>query len=169
MKTIILAVIGLFIYQGAFAQEPPALNQETMDKIKAARIALITERLELSPDQAERFWPIYREFSEERRGLREQMRDIRFQSKKEGLTDSEGKQLMEKAYQLKQRELNVEKKYADRLMKVISAQQLVSLRSAEQDFNRMIMRKIEQRQNQRMQREQMRQRRDERFQDGQRR
>ena len=33
-----------------------AQNREMMQKIEAAKIALITERLELTPEQAEKFW-----------------------------------------------------------------------------------------------------------------
>src|SRR5437879_9747223 len=39
------------------------------EKIKAARIGLITQRLGLTPEQAQKFWPIYNEFSQKRTEL----------------------------------------------------------------------------------------------------
>ena len=34
------------------------MNKKAMQQIEAARIGMITERLGLSPDQAQRFWPM---------------------------------------------------------------------------------------------------------------
>jgi hypothetical protein len=47
--------------------------------------------------------------------------------------------------ELKQRELDLEKDYSGRLMKIISAQQMLNLRKAEGDFQRMILQQVQQR------------------------
>ena len=49
-----------------------AQDKAAEQKIQAARIALITERLGLTPEQAEKFWPLYNEFSQKRKGLRQE-------------------------------------------------------------------------------------------------
>ena len=55
----------------------------------------------------------------------------------------------------KQRQLNLETKYSDRLMDVINTRQLMALKKAEDDFRAMIIRRIEQRKQQQLQRDQM--------------
>ena len=66
---IIFLIMALAVTLEGFGQ-----SREAMDRIRSARIALITERLGLSPEQAERFWPLYREFNEKRRGIRGEWR-----------------------------------------------------------------------------------------------
>ena len=64
----------------AFAQDdelPQPQDQKVRDKIEAARIAYITDQLQLTPAEAEKFWPIYREFADKRREIRRELRDAR--------------------------------------------------------------------------------------------
>ncbi len=136
-------------------------SQEAMAKIQSARIALITERLGLSPNQAERFWPLYREFNEKRRGIRTEMRSAREGVDSKSLSDEQGRELMTKALQMKQRELDLEKEYSQKMLNVISTRQVMSLRKAEDDFRRMLMQRLEQRQRDQERNQRMRQRREE--------
>jgi hypothetical protein len=53
---ILIIVPLLFLFQLSFGQD-----RDARQKIESARIALITERLGLTPEQAEKFWPIYNE------------------------------------------------------------------------------------------------------------
>jgi len=153
-KTLLTLVLGLVV-SVAFAQD-----KTPMQKIEAARIALITERLELSPEQAEKFWPIYREYADQRKALMSEMKNIRNEAARQNISEEEGRRLMDMAHQLKEKELNLDQQYSDRLMNVISARQMMSLRKAEEDFRKMLLRQIERRQEQRMTREQLRQRRE---------
>ncbi|MGF1636063.1 MAG: hypothetical protein ACFCUU_03250 [Cyclobacteriaceae bacterium] len=138
-----------------------AQDQEAMQKIESARIALITERLGLSPEQAERFWPLYREFTQKRMELRRELHETRRGADVSKLSEEESKIRMENSMAIKQRELNLEKEYAGRMLNVINNQQMLSLKKAEDDFRRMLMERIERQRSQQMQREQMRERREE--------
>ncbi len=62
-KNIWIAFLLVWLTSASFAQEEELQQQQTIDpkareKVEAARIALITNRLGLSPGQAEKFWPI---------------------------------------------------------------------------------------------------------------
>ena len=69
-------------------------RKEDRDKIEALRIAYITERLDLSPEQAQQFWPIYNvhqkkmeEYrNEERKKIYNELDDIASLSDKEAET-----------------------------------------------------------------------------------
>ena len=70
MKNILL--IGLIFFSiGAIAQEKIEMpvNSEVREKIAqnidALKIAYITKQLNLSPDEAQKFWPIYNNYSTE--------------------------------------------------------------------------------------------------------
>jgi len=148
-KIIFLSVMAI----SAFAQDedlPQPQDQKVRDKIEAARIAYITDQLQLTPGEAEKFWPIYREFAEKRRGIRQQMRAARTTNPAQ--TDQEA---VDQQFKMKQQELDLEKDYSGRLLKVISAQKLRSLPQAERKFRQMILDQIQRRQ---MQQERLRDR-----------
>jgi hypothetical protein len=135
-----------------------AQNKAAMRKIESARIALITERLGLSPAQAERFWPIYNEYSTQRRQIRNQWTEARKGVDPQTMTEQQSQQMMNLRFEVKQKELNLEKDYAKRLRKVISSQQILSLRNAEDDFKRMLLQRIEQRRRQQLNQDRIKQR-----------
>jgi hypothetical protein len=160
MKKLIPFLISLLFMIPAFAQETETeevpIDPKAKDKINAARAAYITERLDLTPEEAEKFWPVYREFVKERQALRQQYRD----AKKKG-TDE--KELIELDLKIKQQELDLEKDYSGRLQKIISAQKLMQLRQAEGDFRRILIRQIQTQRIRQERREEMLERQQERI------
>lgn len=125
---------------GLFAQ-----NGDAREKIESAKIALITERLGLSPDQAEKFWPVYREYTLQREEVRKEFISARRQLDGDKLSEEQSQKLLQMGMQLKERELNIDRNYSERLTKVISSRQMLELRKAEQDFKRMLLDRLQQR------------------------
>lgn len=143
-------MIAMWLVSGwAWAQDPTAeptlQDPQVQEKIKNLRIAYISDKLGLTPEQAERFWPVYREFSDKRRDLRQEFVEARKQINTENPDPAKQEELVKLGLNLKQRELDLEKVYSDRLLKVITAQQMLTLRKAEGDFQRIILEQIQQR------------------------
>lgn len=155
MKKILAMVIFVAVLTGAKAQ-----SKEAMKQIESARIALITERLALTPEQAEKFWPLYREYNEQRRLLRQEFRDVRQDADMQNLTEEQSREIMKQAMELKQRELNLDKQYSERMSAVISTQQLLRLRGAERDFQQMLLQRIQDQRQRQQQNQDMMQRRE---------
>ncbi|MFM9074653.1 MAG: hypothetical protein ACKORJ_03680, partial [Bacteroidota bacterium] len=67
-KYLFLTMALVTLASTAWSQEPdgPPPTGKARERIEAARAAVITERLGLTPDQAEKFWPIYHEFANRR-------------------------------------------------------------------------------------------------------
>jgi hypothetical protein len=150
MKKII--IIGLYILSisFAFAQDQPEVDPAIQDpkvqeRIKNLRIAYISDKLGLTPEQAERFWPVYREFSDERKALRQDFAKSRKEYNAQNSNPNEQEEQVRLGLELKQKELDLEKDYSGRLMKIITAQQMLNLRKAEGDFQRMILQQVQQR------------------------
>ena len=74
MKTkFILPIILLFISSVSFSQD----FKEKREKVKALKVAYITEQLELTTEEAQKFWPLYNAFDDKQAELRhEKMRAI---------------------------------------------------------------------------------------------
>lgn len=144
-------ILFFMISLTSFGQEiEDAPLQQTVDpkvreKVEAARIGLITNRLGLTPDQAEKFWPIYREFTEKRQEMRKEFRQMQLGIDPNNPDQKKQQELVDFGFQLKQRELNMEKDYSSRILNVINVQQMLSLRKAEQDFRQLILNQLQQR------------------------
>lgn len=141
MKT--LFSLSLFLMIPFLALSQPSGKRNVHDpaareKIKAAHAAYITQRIELTPSEAERFWPVYREYDEKRRAVRNEMREVRRSQKSE-------EEKIAQDLEIKQRELDLEKEYTKKFVKVIPAEKLARLRGAETDFRKMLLRQIQDR------------------------
>ncbi|MEQ9303391.1 MAG: hypothetical protein RJQ14_05695 [Marinoscillum sp.] len=143
MRNLMIILI-LMVSLTTWSQTP-----ETLEKLEAAKIALITERLELTPDQAERFWPIYRQFAEEQRTLRTEFQDLRKSYDPQKASEQENQKMLEQGMSIKERQLELEKSYTQRMQEVITTRQIMSLRKAEADFKDMLIKRIRQQQQQR--------------------
>ncbi len=163
MKKIVATLLLLTISTYLPAQNKP---QDARAKLEAARIALITERLNLTPEQAEKFWPIYNEYAERRRTIQQQFRQSQRGVDMKNMSEEQSRKMMQARMEAKQKQLDLEKKYSDRLMNVINTRQLMALKKAEDDFRAMIIRRLEQRRQQQMQRQKMMMERERRLQQG---
>lgn len=143
---IILVLISAGFIQ-SFAQGKR--DKGTKDKIQSARIGLITERLKLTPEQAEKFWPLYREFINQRNTLKQEYNTAKSKLDPKTATEEEKRGLLDLGLKLKERSVGLERTYSERMLKVISAQQVIALRKAEEDFRKIIIDQIQQRQQRR--------------------
>jgi hypothetical protein len=155
MKKIIIILLGFFIAANVVAQEeePVVKDPKAQEKIKAARIAFITERLGLTPAEAEKFWPVYREFSLKREELRQQYRENRKNPDPKKTVEQNEKDALDLGLNLKQRELDLEKEYSGKLLNAVPAQKVMALRGAEHDFRKLLIDQIQKRQMMQQQRQ----------------
>ena len=71
MKKLLL-ILTIFITSVTFAQDPDQVDKPLPERVEALKIAFISQRLELTPDEAQKFWPIYKNYETE---LRQLLRD----------------------------------------------------------------------------------------------
>lgn len=160
MKWLLVAALLVALTAPAWAQDeldlPPQMDPKARERVEAARIALISNRLGLTPDQAEKFWPVYREFAMKRTEMRQEFRRAQQGLDPKNPDPAKQQELINLGLQIKQRELDLEKDYSGRILRVISAQQMISLRKAEQDFRQLILNQLQQRRALQQRREQFR-------------
>jgi hypothetical protein len=113
------------------------------EKLESARIAYITDKISLTQDQAQRFWPLYNEFTAKRRELhqqgRQRMRDRDFSA----MSEREIRGIINNEFARRQNELNLEKEYMERLEKVISIRQVAQLMQAERTFTKALIQRLD--------------------------
>lgn len=137
-KNIYLIIFFLiFVTFRSFSQA----DENQSRSIESAKIALITERLQLTPAQAEKFWPVYNEFSAKKRSLLRQLHRER-KELPDNISESEAKTILEEKAALKKQELALDEKYLPQLIAVTSAKQVLSLEAAEREFRRLLLKRI---------------------------
>jgi hypothetical protein len=114
---------------------------ERLGQLDNAKIAFLTDRLSLSQEQAQRFWPVYNEFTAKRREIAQKGRQLR-QANPDALTDQQVRDNTNQSFALRQQELNLEKEYFERFQKVISVRQTGQLFQAERDFTREVIKRV---------------------------
>lgn len=121
------------------ANNPEIKDPAMKEKMQAARIAYITERLGLTPQEAEKFWPLYKEYILRQRGLKQQYKGLQESGKP-------ASELLDLEHTYKQQGLNLEKEYSLKLRQTISPQKLMNLKRAEEDFRKLVLQQLQQRQ-----------------------
>jgi hypothetical protein len=119
----------------ARAQRP----EEKAEKIQAAKVAYITSKLNLTTAQAQTFWPVYNEFEGGKKKIRFQMKGLQKESKQGQLNDEQIKANVRKRLALRQEELDLEKQYVEKFLKVISASQVADLYDSEKEFTKLLL------------------------------
>ena len=140
MKTkFIFPIIFLLVSSLSF-------SQDHREKVKALKVAYITEQLELTSDEAQKFWPIYNTFEDKQSELRhEKMRAIldRFQpGNVDKLSEKEASALLIQMEKIEEDLFNLKKKFIKDLQGVISAKKIIKLKKAEEDFNRELLKQM---------------------------
>lgn len=115
MKQLMLFV--LFIGIGHYASAQKANDRR--NEIESYKIAYLTQKMELSPEEAKVFWPIYKNWQQEQMNLRKERAQKVISYKKieeiESLSDNEVQSLIANELTIKQKALNIEKKYYNQL------------------------------------------------------
>lgn len=159
MKRIVfILLVSLTFASTAQDVEDTQPDGNVKEKIKAARIGLITQRLNLTPEQAEKFWPIYNEFDQKRADVRKPYRDAQKEVNPNNPDPKQQQALVDLGIKVKQDELNLEKEYSSKMMNVITAQQMLNLRKAEHDFRNIIINMLNNRRLQQQRKENFRDR-----------
>ena len=148
-----LILVGLFCLSVSvsLAQEtesdpaPVQQDSKAQERIKNLRIAYISDKLGLTTEQAEKFWPVYRQFVLERAKLRAELKLAQVSINPTQTDPKKQQELIDLGLRVKQKELDLEKEYSGRLLHVINAQQMLNLHKAEKEFRSMIINQLQQR------------------------
>ena len=117
-------------------------QNEKYEKIKALKTAYITEKISLTPSEAEKFWPVYNNFEEKFHKLRHKKHSDAYKqlsSGMENLNDLEANRLIEEFINAETERLTLKKEKIEALRKVISPKKIIGLQKAEDDFKRELL------------------------------
>ncbi|WP_163401299.1 sensor of ECF-type sigma factor [Flavobacterium fluviatile] len=137
----ILAILLFLVSFSFYAQSDK--TDEKREKIKAYKVSFLTTELELTSNEAEKFWPIYNAFDDKQYELRHQkMKTYLRKLNDDNVNSLSEKEAASLLYQIEStdKELYVlREKYMSNLRKVLSAKKILKLKKSEDDFNRKLL------------------------------
>jgi len=111
-------------------------NRTKFGELKAQRKAFVTEKLLLTSEEGQLFWPIYQKYTDELDELKiERIKSRKMLVKKlDNLSDKELDNLMTNDLTNDQKIVDLRKKYHQEFRKVLSAKKVINLYIAERQF-----------------------------------
>jgi Spy/CpxP family protein refolding chaperone len=125
-----------------------AQKKNGFSKIKTLKVNYISEALNLSPETAQAFWPIYNAYQESTKLYRfTEVNKIKEKVKSFGrldeISDKEAKSLSKNFLEIEKQRLQNKLDYFEKIQKVLTPQQLLQLHLSEIEFNKKVLRRLQ--------------------------
>ena len=122
-KFLIIMMLAVVPFTGLMAQPP-----EKKEALQALFAAFVTRQLNLTPEDAQKFWPVYNQYDAESRKLKQEH------------MQKGGDELV-----LQQMQLDLKKKYKPEFLKAISNDQFNKLLTIDKDWKEKLRQELERR------------------------
>jgi hypothetical protein len=135
-KLILTSILLIFTLAMVKAQDRGKPASEMYEKIKAQKISFFTEKLSLSPSEAQAFWPVYNEFEKKRFDIQRQKHEFERMpdEKYDKLSDSEIEMLTSNYIESFEKEALLLKEYNKQFLKVLPKKKVLLLYRTENEF-----------------------------------
>ncbi|MDX1940497.1 MAG: hypothetical protein SFU99_08095 [Saprospiraceae bacterium] len=142
MKKAIIGLLLLCFAVGAsYAQDEdlPEPQGELARRVEAMKKAFITDRIGLTPKESQDFWPIYNQYEEEQKKIRQK---YKFSGNFATMTDADAEKMVEGNLEMEQELLNLKRDYIQRMRKVIPIRKVAMLGRAEREFREELVKRL---------------------------
>jgi Skp family chaperone for outer membrane proteins len=126
MKQIFTIVFVFILSLAVKSQDQVQPDPKTAEKIQAMEVGYISQKLNLTTDEAQKFWPVFNEYKRE---VNDALRNFK-KTPDADILDRD------------QKILDIRKKYRDRFAGVIGQPRVRTFFQAEGDFRRALMNRI---------------------------
>lgn len=153
IRTFVITVAGTLLFslpsvaqplpEAPACQAPQPRSDDNKEKFESARIAFFTSCMNLTPEEAGKFWPVYNEYnkaiSEARKTSRMKFRQIRKLTEEGTASEATIKQMLMEYVDCCKKDDELERIYLDEFLKILPADKVALMFIAEEDFrNKMI-------------------------------
>lgn len=141
----ILVILSILSFTCLPSQaQGPGEHQGRMEKYRSMRIAYFTEKLQFTPEEAEKFWPLYNAFEQKKNEVRKQRRkqSMEFHKNFEQLSDEDAVKLIDEHIRLKQDETKLDTEFHEELKKVLPAKKIMKFYITEIQFREYMLHKL---------------------------
>ncbi|PVY38909.1 hypothetical protein [Pontibacter virosus] len=141
-RLLILFLFCALTLGGTVAMAQNGRPQDRRENVEAAKVAFLTDKMGLTAEQSQKFWPLYNEYETKRRDLVRSYRSG-YREDVDQLSEQEAKNRLDGMFSTRERELELEKEYVARYQRVISSNQIIKLYRSEREFTKLLLKKLE--------------------------
>lgn len=146
MRKIIALAVFLIVasVSSSFAQPDDKKHEQRWEKYRAEKIAFLTSNLELSPAEAQKFWPVYNQLEKERweaQIFRRQMEEKVIEAE-ETMSDQKIKQLTREFAGSLRKEADLLVTYNEKFLEILPPGKVLKLYKAENEFRMYMIKKF---------------------------
>lgn len=138
MKHAFVILIALCLTSNTYAQRGEGRSDEKSDQIEAAKVAFITQELDLTVEEAQRFWPIYNEHT----SVMEALKPNRPTKNLDVLSDQEAADMLDQILEDENKRHRLKEEYILNLQNVLPPRKLLKLYHLDKEFKRKMLRKF---------------------------
>lgn len=148
LKTGTIALLLFLVVGSAIGQRDKRFSnrKKDMEKIQTMRIAYITDMLSLSPEEAEKFWPVYNAFKDKKmehhKSFKEEHAELIGDKEIEELSEQEATSLYEMHREHMKTMHNLEVEYMEKFREVLPIKKVVMLKKAEDGFKKHLLNEL---------------------------
>ena len=146
MKKILPFILLLFMSLNITAQH------KNSERIKALKVSVITEKLDLSEKEAQQFWPIYNAHEKETSAIRfKEVKAIRQEIREniDTMTDEKANELLIRLSEAENKMHELRMEFANNLSGILSPKKIILLKIAEDDFKKKMFEEFKKRKRER--------------------
>jgi hypothetical protein len=113
------------------------------DKIEELRVSFITQKVNLTSQESQQFWPLYNEFNDKLDNLKKTYRLNYIKNfNADIISDKEAEALLTAELILKQKELDLNKEYYEKYKKILPIKKIALIKMAENEFKKELIKNI---------------------------
>lgn len=144
---LILALASTVSWAQTRPQPSTQGNRVDKERMESAKIGFISRELQLTPDEAKVFWPVYNAMEAEikkadRDPLREGLKTVRGEGGIDNLSDAQARELLAELDKVGAEREAIRRKYQKEFLKVLPPQKVLKLHVAERKFKQEVMDRI---------------------------
>lgn len=122
--------------------------QQKREQVKAQKVAFITDKLNLDAEAAQKFWPIYNEYMDEKETISNKKRELmqNMSDNQNSLSEEEFEKMGDEFIDLNLKESELAKEYHYKYKEALTPSQILKLYKAENQFKQFLIKQIRERQ-----------------------
>lgn len=140
-KSFVFSVLIAFCTVNITAQN---VNRE---RLNAYKIAFFTKRLNLTPQEAEKFWPVYNEFQDNKIKIQQERQEIsrNFNQNELNMSEKEMIDAGDRLITLEVREASIAQEFHNKVRTILSPVKVLRLYQAENQYRLQLLKELQQR------------------------
>lgn len=145
MKQMVFTILtALLTATFVHAQSHKKDISERLERYRSEKIAFLTSKLDLTPSEAQQFWPVYNQLEKERWEAQKMRREMeeKIRLAEEDMSKTEMTRLSREYAGSLQKEANMLVEYNEKFLEILSPKKVLNLYKSENEFRMYMIRKF---------------------------